>query len=216
MTSPAVPNAGAGSPSSESVAERLAIVRRRLEVGGRDPAEVTVVAVTKGFSSRAVAAARSAGLRDVGENYAEELLDKARHDATPGERDLALSTREMRWHYLGTIQRRKVKDLAAVVGLWQTVSRVEEGDEILRRRGVRSVMVEVETTGLQRRNGCRPSAVAGLVRSLSDRGLEVAGLMTVGPPGPPEGSRDAFRTTARLARDLGLCEVSMGMSDDLE
>jgi hypothetical protein len=78
------------------------------------------------------------------------------------------------------------------------------------------VFVEVETTGIPGRNGCAPSEVPALVTSLRGAGLDVRGLMTVGPPGPTEESRPSFRITAELARELGLPEVSMGMTDDLE
>jgi uncharacterized pyridoxal phosphate-containing UPF0001 family protein len=194
------------------VAKRLEEVRRRIEAGGADPARVTVVAVTKGFDSEAVAAALAAGIADIGENYADELLRKAaRASVRTPETSL-----DARWHFLGAIQRRKVKELAPVVDCWQTVSRVAEGEEIARRFGSSTVMVEVETTGIPGRNGCEPAAVAELVGALRDLGLDVRGLMVVGPPGPPEGSRASFRTAARLAGELGLFELSMGMSGDLE
>jgi uncharacterized pyridoxal phosphate-containing UPF0001 family protein len=168
--------------------------------------------VTKGFTSSAVDAARLAGLYDIGENYADELLAKAGAD---GERADA-GAPATRWHYLGAVQRRRVRVLAPVVSCWQTVSRAVEGDTIAAHSPGATVLVEVETTGAPGRNGCAPSEVPGLVTSLRADGLEVRGLMTVGPAGPPEESRPAFRLTARLARDLGLPEVSMGMTADLE
>jgi uncharacterized pyridoxal phosphate-containing UPF0001 family protein len=76
--------------------------------------------------------------------------------------------------------------------------------------------VEIDTTADPGRNGCAPAEAPGLVASLREQGLDVRGLMTVGPRGGPEESRPAFRLTANLARDLGLPEVSMGMTDDLE
>ncbi len=78
------------------------------------------------------------------------------------------------------------------------------------------MLVEVDTTATPGRNGCAPAEVPGLVAALAQRGLDVRGLMTVAPPGTPEESRPAFRLTAHLAHDLGLPEVSMGMTDDLE
>jgi len=122
----------------------------------------------------------------------------------------------LRWHFLGAVQRRRVRDLAPVVTCWQTVSRVVEGEAIGAHAPGATVLVEVDTTGIPGRNGVPPTEVPSLVRSLRDLGLEVRGLMVVGPPGPAEGARRGFRATARLARDLGLPEVSMGMTDDLE
>ena len=78
------------------------------------------------------------------------------------------------------------------------------------------MLVEVETSGRPGRNGCTPALVPALVRHLQTLDLDVGGLMVVAPPGPPEEARAAFRTTARLAADLGLAELSMGMTGDLE
>jgi hypothetical protein len=197
---------------------RVAALRRRIEDAGRDPAGVRVVAVTKGFAAGAVEAARAAGLYDIGENYADEFLAKVRDmaPASGGASNADEGSPPTRWHYLGAIQRRRVRMLAPVVSCWQTVCRVSEGEAIAARAAGATVFVEVETTGIPGRNGCAPSEVPALVTSLRGAGLDVRGLMTVGPPGPPEESRPSFRITAELARELGLPEVSMGMTDDLE
>ncbi|HLM95123.1 MAG TPA: alanine racemase [Acidimicrobiales bacterium] len=201
----------APAPPPDVVAARVAALRVRIEEAGRDPAGVRIVAVTKGFTSSAVDAARAAGLYDIGENYANEFLAKVAAVAEPSS-----GAPETRWHYLGAVQRRRVRALAPVVSCWQTLCRVAEGETIARHAPGAVVLVEVETTAIPGRNGCKPSEVAALVASLRASGLDVRGLMTVGPPGPPEGSRGAFRVTAALAHDLGLSEVSMGMTDDLE
>jgi hypothetical protein len=188
------------------VAARIEDVWRRVRETGRDPATVRLVAVTKGFDAGAVTAALAAGITDIGENYAAELLGKA----------AALAGASPRWHFLGAVQRRRVRDLAPVVGCWQTLARVVEGEAIAARAPGARVLVEVEVSGLPGRNGCPPSAVPGLVRALETLDLDVGGLMVVAPPGPAEVARDAFRTTARLAADLGLEELSMGMTQDLD
>jgi len=198
-------------PSSTAVAEHLDEVRSRIEARGRDPKEVKIVAVTKGFGPAAVAAALDAGLNDIGENYSDELLRKASAVSASG-----LQADGLCWHFLGTIQRRKVRDLAPVVDWWQTVSRLEEGEAIFRHGGRANVLVEVDATRLEGRNGCSPSEVPSLVEALRGLGLEVRGLMTIGPPGPPEESREAFRSTARIASEIGLPDLSMGMSGDFE
>ncbi|MDE3086856.1 MAG: alanine racemase [Acidobacteriota bacterium] len=196
---------GGPAPAPEELLGRLAAVRRRIEAAGGDPGAVTVVAVTKGFDAAAVEAALRAGLTDIGENYAEELLAKAAR-VGPGP---------VRWHYLGAVQRRKVGRLAPVVACWQGVGRVEEGRSIL-AHGRAPVFVEVALHDAAHRPGVAPGDVGALVGELQALGLEVRGLMAVGPPGPPEAARPGFRTVVRLARDLGLAEVSAGMSDDLE
>jgi len=237
-----VPRVLASAPSPDVVMARVAALRHRIEEAGRDPAGVRIVAVTKGFTSSAVDAARRSGLYDIGENYADELLTKAgtragangprrrtgddRNDAAGDDTGdlvgdgvgvgVGIGDPETRWHYLGAVQRRRVRVLAPVVSWWQTVSRVVEGVSIASHAPGATVLVEVDTTGAPGRNGCPPSEVPALVASLREQGLDVRGLMTVGPAGPSEESRPGFRLTAHLARDLGLPEVSMGMSDDLD
>lgn len=188
------------------VARRVAAVRDRIEVAGGDPERVRVVAVTKGFGPEHVEAALAAGLLDVGENYAAELL--AKRAAVPDPR--------LRWHFLGAVQRNKVARLAPVVSWWHSVTRVEEGTAVARRRPEATVLVEVDVTGLPGRRGCPPGDVAGLVGALGDHGVAVTGLMAVGAPGGGERTRDGFTLLRRLADELELPERSMGMSDDLE
>jgi uncharacterized pyridoxal phosphate-containing UPF0001 family protein len=114
------------------------------------------------------------------------------------------------------VQRNKVAELAPIVGVWQSVARIVEGERIARFAPGAAVMVQVDTTGLPGRNGCAPDEVADVVRGLRALGLDVIGLMTVAAPGPGEAARESFESVARLADDLGLPERSMGMSDDLE
>jgi uncharacterized pyridoxal phosphate-containing UPF0001 family protein len=158
----------------------------------------------------AVRAAIGAGLPDVGENYAAELMAKAEAlESGPAPAGAV-------WHFLGAVQRNKVADLAPRIGLWQSVAREVEGARIARFRPGAAVLVQVDATGLPGRNGCPPSEVAGLVGRLrDDHRLEVRGLMTVAAPGR-EAADAAFETVARLADELGLEERSMGMSDDLD
>ncbi|HUZ09519.1 MAG TPA: YggS family pyridoxal phosphate enzyme [Acidimicrobiales bacterium] len=193
-----------------TVADRLALVRARIERAGGDPGGVRVLAVTKGFGPDAVDAALAVGLTDVGENYADELLAKAGARGAGSE-----GPGRPVWHYLGAVQRRKVPRLAPVVDCWQGVARAVEGEAIARRRPGACVMVQVETTQLPRRHGAQAEDVPGLVASLSGDGLRVLGLMTVAPL-DPAAARESFRTVRALADRLGLPVRSMGMTDDLE
>lgn len=213
----------APAPAPAVVAARVDDIRRRISESGRDPATVRLVAVTKGFDSTAVRAALAAGVGDIGENYAAELISKASSlldaagDAAGGAAGGAAGLGSApRWHFLGAVQRRKIRDLAPHVGCWQTIARAVEGEEIARRAPGAEVLVEVEVSGLPGRNGCRPADVAGLVRTLQGLDLDVRGLMVVAPPGSAQVARTAFRTTAALAGDLGLDELSMGMTQDFE
>ncbi len=208
------------SSASDEVAQRLVAVRQRLERAGGDPSRIRVVAVTKGFGPEAVRAALAAGLHDLGENYAAELVAKAAAwgpEAGPGVGSEAEPhpDEEPTWHFLGAVQRNKVPVLAPIVGLWQSIARVAEGERVARFAPGARVLVQVDTTGRPGRNGCPPAEVAGLVGRLRELGLHVEGLMTVAAPGT-EAAEAAFGLVRQLADDLGLEERSMGMSDDLE
>lgn len=165
-----------------------------------------VIGVTKGFGPEEVHAARRAGLTDLGENYAAELVAKAAADSDDDE---------VVWHFLGAVQRNKVAQIAPLVGVWQSVARESEGARIARFAPAVRVLVQVETAGVPGRNGCPPAAAGELVSRLGDLGLQVRGLMTVAAPGQGT-AKESFELLARLADRLGLEERSMGMSDDLE
>ncbi len=181
--------------------------------------------MTKGFGPEAVLAARAAGLADVGENYAQELLGKARALAGPeagpaggGLQEAGMAfplAAALRWHFLGAVQRNKVPQLAPLVSCWQGVARLAEGEAIARRHPGAEVLVEVELTGTPGRNGCPAAGVPRLVAQLRSLDLSVRGLMTVAPP-DAGAAQSAFRTVTSLADALGLPERSMGMSDDCE
>jgi PLP dependent protein len=198
------------------------------------PTTIRIVAVTKGFGADAVEMALAAGLGDIGENYADELLAKSgainsgaigeevtgpAGPAGPGGADTPVGAPRPlvpTWHFLGAIQRNKVARLSPVVSWWQGVSRVEEGVAIARRRVEATLLVQVDLAGMAGRGGCAPDRIPELVGSLRDQGLNVAGLMAVGVPGPPEASRSGFASVSRLADQLDLEVRSMGMTDDLE
>jgi pyridoxal phosphate enzyme (YggS family) len=183
------------------VAANLDRVRQRIRAAGGD-AGLTVVVVTKGFGADAVDAAMAAGATDLGENYAGELAAKWR----PG----------VRWHFLGAVQRNKVRALAPLVDLWQGVDRADEAAAIAARAEHPDVLVQVNVSGEPQKAGCGWDEVAPLVDAARDAGVAVRGLMAVGPAGPPEEARLPFRRLAALARTLELPEVSMGMTADLE
>ncbi len=194
--------------TAADVASAVAAVRDRIAAAatraGLDPGRVTLVAAAKTAPVERVRAVVEAGVADVGENRAQELLAKA-----PGCTDLPL-----RWHFLGRLQRNKVRALAPVVSCWQSVDRLPLGEEIARRAPGARVLVEVNLGEELQKGGCAPGAVAPLVDDLRRLGLEVAGLMAV-PPHHQE-PRRWFATLREHAVTLGLPEVSMGMTDDFE
>jgi pyridoxal phosphate enzyme (YggS family) len=193
----------AGAPSG--VAERLEAVRDRIRRAGGDPGTIRIVAVTKGFSERIVAEALAVGLVDVGENYAQELLSKA--DA---------SDPRARWHFLGPVQRNKVRRLAERVTVWHGVDRTAAAEAIATAGPGSEIMVQVNVAGIGSKSGCAPADLEGIVERCRKLPVDLSGLMTVGPAGDLDESRRCFRWLANRASELGLRELSMGMSDDLE
>ncbi len=122
------------APEDDLVVERLAQLRGRIVAAGRDPAEITVVAVTKGFAPGAVRAAMAAGIGAIGENYPSEMVAKsAALTEDSGDGTEASEHDGVCWHFLGAIQRRRVPMLAPLVACWQTVARLVEGEAIARR-----------------------------------------------------------------------------------
>jgi len=184
-------------------------VRNRIADAGGDPSAITLVAVTKGHPAAVAIAAVEAGLHELGENYAQELDGKA-----PAVREACAAP--VHWHFIGRLQRNKVRQVAHLVSLWQSVDRLRVGEELARRAPGASVLVQVNLTDDAARGGAKPGLVAGLVEGLRDLGLDVRGLMAVAPIGPPDAASAGFRTVVSLADRLGLPERSIGMSGDLE
>ena len=188
----------------EHVRAAVDAVRERIaRAGGGD--DVLLLAVTKGFGPEAIEAALAAGCRAVGENYAQELLAKRQ----------AAALAEV--HFIGQLQTNKVRQLAGLVPVYETVDRARLAHEIARRDPGATVLVQVDTTGEPGKGGCPLGEVDTLVDEARGAGLDVRGLMTVGPTeGGAEAARPGFRLVRAAADRLGLAVCSMGMSDDLE
>ena len=187
-----------------TVAESLDRVRERIVSAGGDE-RVSVLAVTKGFGADAIEAAVAAGFTAIGENYAQELVAK---------RDAA-SLAEV--HFIGQLQTNKVRQVAGLVDVYETVDRERLAHEIARRDPGAKVLVQVDTTGEPGKGGCPLAELDALVAAVREAGLQLGGLMTVGPTeGGPEAARPSFRVTRAAVDRLGLTVCSMGMTDDLE
>jgi pyridoxal phosphate enzyme (YggS family) len=190
------------------ISVRLAEVRERIasaaRVAGRAPDDVQLVAVSKEASAAAVLDAIAAGQRDFGENRAQELAAKAE----------AIGGAAPQWHFIGRLQRNKVKHIAGLVALWQSVDRLELGEVIARHAPGARVLVQVRLGGGGTRGGCDPADAGALAERLAGLGLEVEGLMTVPPQ--YEDPRPCFASLRELAARMGLRTLSMGMSGDYE
>ncbi|MEL0140256.1 MAG: YggS family pyridoxal phosphate-dependent enzyme [Acidimicrobiaceae bacterium] len=186
-----------------AVGERAAVVRSRLDAAGGG--DVRIVAVTKTFGPSAVDAAVAAGLDDVGENYAQEAAAK-----------LTEITTAPTVHFIGRLQRNKVRLLAPHVHVWQTVDRLELATEIAKRAPGAKVMIQVDISGEESKGGCDPALAEDLVIHATDAGLDVVGLMGIALLAEPEAARPGFSLLRGLVDRLHLAECSMGMSADLE
>jgi pyridoxal phosphate enzyme (YggS family) len=199
------------------IAERWRAVRARVDAAcvkaGRAPADVTVVAVSKFHPPEAIAAAVAAGVRDLGENYAQELAAKQAALAAP-----------VAWHYIGRLQRNKAKLVAGKVALIHAVDSAELAAELDRRAvAVQPVLIAVNVAGEESKGGVAPADAAALVAAIDGlANLRCDGFMTMPPPvDDPEAARTHFAALRALrdalaapARPLPL--LSMGMSDDFE
>jgi PLP dependent protein len=192
--------------------DRLDRVRHRIAELGRDPDGIHIVAVTKGFGIDAIRAAVAAGLIDIGENRANELVAKAVELHERG----GTAERVVRFHFVGQLQRNKVRAVAPYVALFQSVDRPALGAEIARRAPGAAVLVQVNLTDDPHRGGAAPGEVTQLVAELRELDLRVRGLMAVAAIGPPEVAAAGFRRVRALADELELGERSYGMTDDWE
>ncbi len=208
-----------------SVATALNEVRGRIRAAaaasGRDSASVKLVAVSKTQPAAAVREAYAAGQRDFGENYVQELLQKAEQ-----LRDLT----ELRWHLIGHLQRNKARLVAPLVSLVHTIDTVELASELAKRIVGAApatarrlpVLVEVSIAGEEQKQGLAPADLEELLQGIEALpALELRGLMCVPPfTDDPAGAAAFFAELSRL-RDLHggaqrLPELSMGMTHDLE
>ena len=192
------------SSLDEMVAERLAAVRERIaRAGGVD---VAVLPVTKMFGIEECRAAIHAGCTAVGENYAQEVVAKFAEGKPP-----------YGVHFIGQLQTNKVRMLAPLVSVYESVDRASLVQELAKRSPGAAVLVQASTDDEIGKGGCSLADVPALVELARHAGLDVRGLMTVGPTeGGPAAARLGFRAVRAMMDRLGLSVCSMGMTDDLE
>ncbi len=195
--------------SYESVMQRARVA---MEKAGRDPAALTVVAVSKGQSAEAVAGVYEAGHRDFGENRAQELVAKA-----------AELPSDIRWHFVGSLQTNKVRSVRPVATLLQSMDRPSLAQAWVKGMGLPPpTLIQADLAGEQQKGGVTEPEIAGLVDLCTGLGIEVRGLMAVPPiAADPEASRPWFRQLRLIAESMledhpQMSEISMGMTDDFE
>lgn len=201
------------------IPERLAAVRALIDDAtkraGKPAGSVRLVAVSKTKPAEAIRIAYAAGQRDFGENYVQELADKASELA-----DLP----DIRWHFIGALQRNKAKKASSVAHIIHTVDRADLADELDRRAAASGkqldVLIEVNVAGEASKAGSSIDAFPLLLEQARRAShLRVLGLMAIPPMlDDPEAVRPYFARLRQLRDAHGgpaaLPELSMGMSHD--
>jgi pyridoxal phosphate enzyme (YggS family) len=196
-----------------TIADRIAHVRQRVERAAerarRSPADVTIVAVSKGFPPSAIDQAVVAGIADIGENRVQEATAKI----------AALRGLPVTWHLVGHLQTNKAKTALELFDIIHSVDSLHLA-EALSHRSQRPlpILLEVNVAGEAAKFGFPPAEVAAAAQAVARLPhLDLRGLMTVAPlVSDPETVRPVFRELRRLGDALGLRELSMGMTDDFE
>jgi len=197
----------------ESLETRLAAVRERIENAcaraHRDPASVRLLAVTKIFGPEVVRDGYALGLREFGENYVQEREQKA-----PALADLS----DARFHLIGHLQSNKTKKASQLFSSIDSVDSVKLARRLDAEGVALDTMIEVKLSEEAAKTGAAPEEVPAILDQIrSSQHLTARGLMTVPPWSEnPEESRPYFARLRELAGRLGVAELSMGMSNDLE
>lgn len=212
---------GAASSIDESaISDGLHAVRAVIDAAcaraARSPSEVTLVGVTKKHPTAVVVAAHRLGLLDVGENYVQEMVAK--------QAELGVLSEQLRWHYIGRLQRNKVKDVLGRCVLLHAVDSVallEELDKRAAARGLRQqVLIAVSVAGETQKSGVVPGQLGEVLSAAASLShVLVRGLMTMPPfAEEPEDSRRYFRALRELRDQHGgvaaLPFLSMGTTGD--
>lgn len=198
-----------------SLRDNLARVRDRISAAcrrsGRDPSGVTLVAVTKSAEDADVRALLDLGVRDLGESRAVE--GSARATRFGGD---------VCWHFIGHLQTNKSSRVVEAFHVLHSLDRPSLAEDLEKRCAARNqrlpVFVQVNVSGEASKGGYRPEEAPSIVAGLRSARphLDVSGLMTMAPAGEPESARPHFRRLRELARQCGVSNLSMGMSDDFE
>jgi pyridoxal phosphate enzyme (YggS family) len=196
-----------------SLADRLADVRRRIENAcrraDRNPADITLLAVTKVFPASAIREAWDLGLREFGENYVQEF---------EGKHPEVGSLEGARFHLIGHLQSNKARRASELFQVVQTVDSVKLARRLNDSGRALDVMLEVKLSPEDAKEGADPAELPALIEGVRTcPNLRLLGLMTMPPwSDDAEASRPYFGRLRDLARQHKLEHISMGMSHDLE
>ena len=188
---------------SEEIKERLQEINKIIDAKAQNP--VTLIGVTKGFTHEEVNIASKLGIKNFGENYAQELLTKN-----------PLVDPEISWHYIGQLQSNKIRKISHLVDVWHSVTSLKLAREIHKRNDQAQILLQVSLMGPSNSKGFEVEQLPQLISELRDMNIDISGLMTMGVPGDMVATRVVFKELRKLADTFELPECSMGMSDDFE
>lgn len=178
---------------------------------GRSLDDITLVAVSKTVGPDEILAAYDAGHRDFGENRAHELAAKAA--VLPGD---------INWHFVGSLQSRKAKEIAPVAAVLHSVDRASLLRAWAKTGSSARLLLQVNVAHEEQKHGAEPDAVASLLHLAAELGLVIGGLMLIPPlAADPQANRKWFQKLRDMRDELQsdwppLTELSMGMTDDFE
>ncbi len=216
-------------PHQAAIRERVEAVRRRIAAAcvraGRDPSEVTLVAVTKTVSPAAIQVAYQAGICRFGENRVQEAAAKIYPALLQNGEG-----RTAQWHLIGHLQTNKAKKALELFQVIQSLDSSHLAEALQRHAAVLQrrveIFIEVNTSGETTKFGVPPNQALQLARSVAELpNLELTGLMTIGVLADDEAViRRCFRQLRELHAEIGaanlsgvnLRHLSMGMTDDFE
>lgn len=184
-------------------------VARLASFCGRDPAEITIVAVSKEHPWKDVVSAYEAGCRNFGENRVQEAETK-----------MLEAPKDVHWHFIGNLQKNKVNKVIGKYALIHSVDDYELAEKISRSSEeadlVTPVLLQVNTSGELSKQGMSPSEWGDVMtKTRSLPGISVEGLMTIAPLTEDEKIiRNCFIRLRELRDSWGLKHLSMGMSQD--
>ncbi|MFD2640638.1 YggS family pyridoxal phosphate-dependent enzyme [Pseudomonas japonica] len=201
-----------------TIADNLSTLAGRIHsaaaASGRDPASIHLLAVSKTKPATAVREAFAAGVRDVGENYLQEALDK----------QAQLSDLPLTWHFIGPIQSNKTRAIAEHFDWVHSVDRLKIAQRLSEQRPDHlpplNLCLQVNVSGEDSKSGCTAEELPALAQAISALPkLRLRGLMAIPEPTDDRAAQDAAFARVRELQDnlgLGLDTLSMGMSHDLE
>jgi pyridoxal phosphate enzyme (YggS family) len=189
----------------------LARIGNAAHRAGRSPESIQLVAVTKTVPPDRIQEAAQCGVKHIGENRVQEALSKRE----------ALANANLTWHFIGHFQTNKARKVVENFDWVHSIDRIDAAEALARHvinRAPLRVLIEVKLQDEPNKSGATEGELTGLVASVRRLDtLDLRGLMAVPPPVEThEQARPFFRRLQQLAKDFGLSELSMGMTQDFE